>query len=150
VLSKGDVAAAVLVMKRFWPYIEADDIAVGAWHALFSRDIDDADILREAVLNACASGAEQEREVGHRILREAAEIIRARNDQAARELDEVWRTKVARAALAALGKTEAEWHESAAVRDSVNEWCQEHSHEIPRDAADPIPLPSGHDREGLL
>jgi pyoverdine/dityrosine biosynthesis protein Dit1 len=49
-LSKADVAAALVVMKRFASYLEVDKIAVESWHALLEPVVPDAGVLREAIM----------------------------------------------------------------------------------------------------
>ncbi len=110
-LSRADVAKTVVVMKRFWPYIEADDVAVGAWLDLFNREGLDADTLRDAVMNAVAAGASDEREVGARILQEARALRGVVDDPHAHlhdySLDVIADDK--RRQLEAAGVTEAEY-----------------------------------------
>lgn len=60
-------------MKRFWPYLEVDRIAVESWHAALAPEIPDAATLGEAVLRVFRGG--NSRDLGARIVEEAHEIL---------------------------------------------------------------------------
>jgi hypothetical protein len=74
-LSKADVAKALVVIKRFSGYLEVDEIAVESWHALLEPVIDDADVLREAILTTFREGPQEgeSRELPARIIAAARE-----------------------------------------------------------------------------